>query len=59
MSEAPHLVVFPPATASPAPAVTDIEPRCWHCKMKLGYLLTRPWRMRCGRCRAKNESPPS
>ena len=36
---------------------TDQRPRCWRCGRVLGKLLTRPWEMRCLRCKASNSSP--
>ena len=33
----------------------DRSPRCYKCRGRvLGELLTRPWRVRCGRCGAVN-----
>lgn len=32
----------------------DGEPRCWRCNRKLAEWVTRPWRIRCGRCKAEN-----
>ncbi len=33
---------------------TDIEPRCWNCGRMLGEELTRPWTLRCTKCKARN-----
>jgi hypothetical protein len=38
--------------------ITDREPRCWRCRRVLASVVTRPWRMRCAKCRAENASPP-
>jgi hypothetical protein len=40
---------------SPPAPITDVEPRCWHCRQKLAIVLTQPWRLRCPRCRALNQ----
>jgi hypothetical protein len=37
----------------------DREPRCWRCGKKLAVFLTRPWRIECVRCKARNASPPA
>lgn len=36
-------------------AVTDANPRCWRCSRLLAELATRPWRIKCGRCKAVNQ----
>jgi phage FluMu protein Com len=36
----------------------DLAPRCWRCGKLLAELLTRPWRIRCPRCRALNGTAP-
>jgi phage FluMu protein Com len=36
-------------------AVTDQAPRCWRCSRLLALFLTRPWKMRCPRCKAVNQ----
>jgi phage FluMu protein Com len=41
------------ATIDGAPVV-DHEPRCWRCGKKLAEALSRPWRIRCVRCKAEN-----
>ncbi len=43
-------------TSDSAPVV-DREPRCWRCDRKLGEALTRPWKVKCGRCKATNAAP--
>lgn len=45
-----------PVTIHPAPHVLDLKPRCWHCRQKLAEHLTRPWALRCPKCRASNAS---
>lgn len=37
-------------------AVTDEAPRCWRCNRLLAVLVTRPWVIRCSRCKAENKS---
>jgi len=37
---------------------TDIEPRCWNCGRMLGEELTRPWTLRCTKCKARNHREP-
>ena len=32
----------------------DVGPRCWRCDRKLGERLTRPWEVRCTRCKVTN-----
>ncbi|MCY4114498.1 MAG: hypothetical protein OXG33_11270 [Chloroflexi bacterium] len=39
----------------PAP-ITDKKPRCWRCRRVLADEVTRPWVVRCSRCKAKNAS---
>lgn len=34
--------------------ITDYEPRCWKCSRLLGSYFTRPWCIRCRRCKASN-----
>ncbi len=34
--------------------LVDVRPRCWRCDRKLGERLTRPWQVRCTRCKAPN-----
>ena len=36
---------------------TDQRPRCWRCRRVLAELLTRPWELKCTRCKAANASP--
>jgi hypothetical protein len=69
MSE--HLVDLPAtarpriavATVTPAAAivatVTDANPTCWRCKRILAWRATRPWEIRCSRCKAENCNPLS
>ena len=33
---------------------TDYKPRCWRCNRVLAARLSRPWEMRCKRCKAVN-----
>ena len=33
---------------------TDFKPRCWRCNRVLAIRLSRPWEMRCRRCKAAN-----
>jgi phage FluMu protein Com len=42
-------------TTENAPVV-DREPRCRYCNKKLAETLTRPWEVRCVRCKARNGS---
>ena len=35
---------------------TDQRPRCWRCGRVLAEKLTRPWELKCSRCRAANAS---
>jgi hypothetical protein len=37
-------------------ASTDEAPRCWRCSRLLAELVTRPWSIRCGRCKATNKA---
>jgi phage FluMu protein Com len=43
------------------PAATDQQARCWRCGKLLFELATRPWRLICPRCKARNASadPPA
>lgn len=34
--------------------VTDYRPRCWKCGRALAKFVTRPWSIRCRRCKANN-----
>jgi len=38
--------------------VTDTEIRCWNCKRLLIAKASRPWEIKCHRCRSQNSSPP-
>lgn len=38
--------------------MTDREPRCWQCHKKMAEELTRPWKIVCNRCHARNQSEP-
>jgi hypothetical protein len=35
----------------------DEKPRCWRCNGMFAIYLTRPWIVKCRRCRAVNKSP--
>ena len=35
---------------------TDQRPRCWRCGRVLAEKLTRPWELKCTRCKATNAS---
>lgn len=37
---------------------TDADVRCWKCSRLLIELAGRPWRVKCSRCKATNQSPP-
>ena len=41
----------------PRPPVTDIRPRCWRCNRVLAEKASRPWEIKCGKCKARNASP--
>ena len=45
------------AAASQSAAVTDPSPKCWRCEKPLAVFVTRPWKLICQRCHAKNASP--
>ena len=34
-----------------AEPITDNRPRCGQCNKLMAELLTRPWKIRCGRCK--------
>lgn len=36
---------------------TDQAPACWRCGRTLADFLSRPWSLRCKRCKAQNCSP--
>ena len=36
--------------------MTDQRPRCWRCGRVLAEKLTRPWELKCSRCKAANAS---
>jgi phage FluMu protein Com len=36
--------------------VTDEAPRCWRCNRLLAVRVSRPWEIRCSRCKADNKS---
>lgn len=38
-------------------ALSDVLPRCSGCNKLLGEKLTRPWTIRCPRCKTVNEVP--
>ena len=35
---------------------TDNMPRCYRCNALLAELASRPWRIICRRCKARNQS---
>lgn len=35
--------------------VTDYQPKCWKCGRMLGKYFSRPWSIRCRRCKANNQ----
>ena len=35
--------------------ITDYQPRCWKCGRVLGRYFSRPWSIKCRRCKAKNQ----
>ncbi|MFZ5852309.1 MAG: hypothetical protein ACOYY2_13075 [Actinomycetota bacterium] len=36
-------------------AIVDTKPRCWRCSRLLAESVTRPWEIRCTRCKATNQ----
>jgi hypothetical protein len=46
-----------PVTQDPYGRVSqsDQNPRCWRCNRMLAVLVTRPWVIACGRCKAQNK----
>jgi hypothetical protein len=46
----------PESNASTRP-VTDDGPTCWRCGRTLAAFLTRPWSLKCPRCKAPNTRP--
>ena len=42
----------------PPPLITDHKPRCWRCRRLLAIEVTRPWEIRCTRCKTRNRSEP-
>lgn len=44
------------ARSRPDVAGQDVDARCWRCNRLLAELLTRPWRIKCSRCKAPNQS---
>lgn len=34
--------------------VTDENVKCWRCERLLAEVVSRPWRIKCGRCKAVN-----
>ena len=38
--------------------VTDYRPQCWRCRRTLAGHLSRPWELRCPKCKATNCSLP-
>ena len=37
-------------------APNDQEPQCWRCGRILAAFVTRPWSLRCSKCKAENHS---
>ena len=37
----------------------DVRPRCSNCAKLLAEKVTRPWTIRCGRCKTANHSEDS
>lgn len=37
-------------------AVTDYDPSCWRCGRVIAEYASRPWSIRCRRCKAENRS---
>ena len=37
--------------------VTDTKLQCWRCGRLLAEFVSRPWRIRCPRCKAVNNPP--
>ena len=35
--------------------VTDHQPQCWKCGRVLGRYVSRPWSIKCRRCKATNQ----
>jgi len=46
------------AEPPPASATIDHEPRCWRCGRRLAEYISRPWSLRCQKCKAPNASVP-
>ena len=44
--------------AAIAGVVTDEKPKCWRCGRILAWVVTRPWRLSCNKCKAVNTSTP-
>lgn len=38
--------------------VTDQQPRCWRCNHMLALYLSRPWSLKCPKCKSQNQSAP-
>ena len=36
--------------------ITDYKPKCWNCGRVLGKYFSRPWSIRCHRCKATNQA---
>jgi len=35
---------------------TDLEVRCHRCNRLLAEMVSRPWRIKCSRCKATNQA---
>jgi hypothetical protein len=43
-----------PSLSPQVQAVQETGVRCWRCERLLAEMVTRPWAIRCGRCKARN-----
>lgn len=53
-AESEERVAGPEKAVPRQSAVTDSRPRCWKCGRTLAKFVTRPWSIRCRRCKANN-----